>query len=266
MVGRKHIYINCRAEYSGSLGYGLARGGTASRAHEEDLLAVAMDPSERHIPFPVCDITQRLRLAGIRASTLILKDGAGVPIGIADRIVKSTTFVINDDELEYIKRAKILLFHHGNVAKHIAYKQLYILRKVEKPSIVVCQCPIDYEDLAKEGIDTDVVKPLPEDKRTKGKVIGIVTEVIRGLMCPVEKIEEIVEIIRNAINPDLKNRMEKEEERRKMEEGVEEGAEVVYKNTGKRGKIEEIREIGGFKFALMNDLYYKISQLSLYRG
>lgn len=255
-IGRNCQYIDCRLESSGSLGYGIGRGGTASHAYEEDLIAVAMDPTERHIPFPVCDITQRLRLAGIKTSVLILKYGKGTK---SEESIKASAFTVSEEEFEIMKRANLLLFHHGNISKHISYKQNILLRKIQKPSIIVCQCPIDYEDLAKEGTDTSIVKPLPEDKKTKGEVIGIVTEVIRGLMCPEKKINEIKNFVFKAIHPEIEKKEEKEGE------GIKEEKEVIYENTGSRGKIEEIREIKNYKFALIetekHKLFYRLSHL-----
>ena len=40
------------------------------------------------------------------------------------------------------------------------------------PAVVVSQAPIDFEDLAKEGVKTALVMPPPDKIRTQGGVIG----------------------------------------------------------------------------------------------
>jgi len=59
-------------------------------------------------------------------------------------------------------------------------------------AIVVSQCPIDYEDLAKVGVKTPLVMP-PEGRiRTKGTVMAIVSGVTRGQTPTREKMAEVI--------------------------------------------------------------------------
>jgi len=249
MIGRKAHYVNCRAKFGGGLGYGIARGGTYSDEHGEDALIIAMDFSDRHIPYPVCDITQRLRAHGIKTSVLVLRQGKGIK---TDKEFVKVEFRLEEEERERIERSKLLIFHHGNVARHIIYKQIYFLKLFDKPSIVVCQCPIDYEDLAREGVDTKYVRPIPEKRLTKGRVVGIITGVIRGHISPLRSTEEIKRIVFAESG---------EEKAIETAPEIEEGMGVTYTATGTKGTVEEVVEFWGAKYALINDLYYRTSTL-----
>jgi methyl-coenzyme M reductase subunit C len=59
-------------------------------------------------------------------------------------------------------------------------------------AVVVSQCPIDYEDLAKEGVKTSVVMPPADRIRTKGTVMAIVSGVTRGQTPTREKMAEVI--------------------------------------------------------------------------
>ena len=63
---------------------------------------------------------------------------------------------------------------------------------VDIPAILVCQCPVDFEDFAKIGVKTSAVMPKDEDIKSKGTIVEIVTGVIRGVSCPQDKLDEIV--------------------------------------------------------------------------
>ncbi|MEI7648373.1 MAG: methyl-coenzyme M reductase I operon protein C, partial [Methanomicrobiales archaeon] len=54
------------------------------------------------------------------------------------------------------------------------------------------QCPIDYEDLAKEGVKTALVMPPADRIRTKGTVMAIVSGVTRGQTPTREKMAEVI--------------------------------------------------------------------------
>ena len=59
-------------------------------------------------------------------------------------------------------------------------------------AVVVSQSPIDYEDLAKEGVKTSVVMPPADKIRTKGTVMAIVSGVTRGQTPTREKMAEVI--------------------------------------------------------------------------
>jgi methyl-coenzyme M reductase subunit C len=59
-------------------------------------------------------------------------------------------------------------------------------------AVVVSQCPIDYEDLAKVGVKTTVVMPPADKIRTKGTVMAIVSGVTRGQTPTREKMAEVI--------------------------------------------------------------------------
>jgi methyl-coenzyme M reductase subunit C len=74
----------------------------------------------------------------------------------------------------------------------VVHKVRFILQNCDVKAIVVSQAPIDYEDLAKEGVKTAVVMP-PEGKiRTKGTVMAIVSGVTRGQTPTREKMAEVI--------------------------------------------------------------------------
>jgi methyl-coenzyme M reductase subunit C len=80
--------------------------------------------------------------------------------------------------------------HLGGVKNHIVYKARLILRNVNKPSVIICEYPVDFEDFAKIGVKTS--KVTPNKFKTKGKVVNIVSGVIRGETASQEKLDEII--------------------------------------------------------------------------
>jgi methyl-coenzyme M reductase subunit C len=62
-------------------------------------------------------------------------------------------------------------------------------------AIVVSQAPIDFEDLAKEGVKTSVVMPPPDKITTKGTVVALVTRVTRGQTPTRENIAEVISAV-----------------------------------------------------------------------
>ena len=71
-------------------------------------------------------------------------------------------------------------------------KVRFILQACDVKAVVVSQAPIDYEDLAKEGVKTAVVMPPAEKIRTKGTVMAIVSGVTRGQTPTREKMAEVI--------------------------------------------------------------------------
>ncbi len=72
------------------------------------------------------------------------------------------------------------------------HKVRFILENCDVKAIVVSQSPIDYEDLAKEGVKTAVVMPPTDRIRTKGTVMAIVSGVTRGQTPTREKMAEVI--------------------------------------------------------------------------
>ena len=68
-------------------------------------------------------------------------------------------FGLTEKEVTQIEKHKVAILHHGNVRSHVVAKVRYILEACDVKAIVVSQSPIDYEDLAKEGVKTAVVMP-----------------------------------------------------------------------------------------------------------
>jgi methyl-coenzyme M reductase subunit C len=145
---------------------------------------------------PVCDITSGLRQQGVEysISTLVLNAGSGVPPDapkIAGGVI-GAYFGLTDKEIAQIERHKIAILHHGNVRSHVVHKVRYILQACDVKAIVVSQAPIDYEDLAKEGVKTAYVMPPADKIRTKGTVMAIVSGVTRGQTPTREKMAEVI--------------------------------------------------------------------------
>ena len=61
------------------------------------------------------------------------------------------------------------------------------------------QAPIDYEDLAKVGVKTAYVMPAPDNIRTKGTVLSIVSGVTRGQTPGREKLAEVIQAVMNVM-------------------------------------------------------------------
>ena len=182
-------------------GGGLAQRATISESGR-DVVAIAMGPGRRHITKPVCEITYALREEGIDTSVLVLNAGAGVPADAED-VSHGQCMGLDPLETERIQQFKVALIHLGNVRSHIIWKARLILRNVNIPAILVCQCPVDFEDFARIGVKTSAVMPKDEDIKSKGTIVEIVTGVIRGVSCPQDKLDEIVSKVQ-AMLPETK--------------------------------------------------------------
>jgi len=201
MFGRDTQLVDCREAMGLGRGGGIAQRGTISEAARPDVVAIAMSPGRRHITKPVCEITYGLRREGIQVSVLVLEAGAGIPM---EEMGSSTSakgygpkFGITAKEIEQIARHKLLLMHMGNVNSHIVLKTRKILKYVNIPTVIACEYPIDYEDFAKAGIKTKVVKPkVPE---TEGTVVAIVSGITRGETCQRNVLNELVKEIRKVL-------------------------------------------------------------------
>ena len=192
-VGRKEQIVDCRAVMGLGEGGGLAQRGTFAEGLRNDVVVVAMSPGRRHITKPVCEITYGIREAGIQTSVLVLDAGGGIPSDAPQGSLGST-FGLKPEEAKQVNRHKLCVIHFGNVKSHIIYKARLFLRYVDIPTIVVCQSPVDMEDFATIGIKTRNVMPL--ESKTEGKIVEIITGVIRGESAPQKKIDEIIECIK----------------------------------------------------------------------
>ncbi|MBM4240765.1 MAG: methyl-coenzyme M reductase I operon protein C [Euryarchaeota archaeon] len=195
MIGKCTHVVDCRETMGMGEGGGIAQRGTFAECGSE-VLAIAMSPARRHITKPVCEITYALREANIMTSTLVLNAGAGVPHDTPTAGAGSL-FGLLPREIEQIDRHKIIVVHFGGVKHHIIYKARLILRNVDKPCVVICEYPVDFEDFAKIGVRTKAV--MPEEPQTKGEIVDIISGVIRGETCPQEKLDEIIRKVRLAL-------------------------------------------------------------------
>ena len=200
-IGRYLSFVECRESMGMGQGGGLAQRATISESGR-DVVAIAMGPGRRHITKPVCEITYALREEGIDTSVLVLNAGAGVPADAED-VSHGQCMGLDPIEAERIQQFKVALIHLGNVRSHIIWKARLILRNVNIPAILVCQCPVDFEDFAKIGVKTSAVMPKDEDIKSKGTIVEIVTGVIRGVSCPQDKLDEIVSKVQKML-PELK--------------------------------------------------------------
>lgn len=192
-IGRSPQIVDCREAQGIGEGGGLAQRGTISESERFDVVAVAMSPSKRHITKPICEITYGLREQGIRTSVLVLESGSGVPSDSPYGGAPGGTMAgINEKEILQIKRFKLALFHLGGIGGHVIYKAKTFLRYVDIPTIIICEAPVDYEDFAKVGIITRLVRPPPGKVECLGTIVDIVTGVVRGISAPREKLNEIV--------------------------------------------------------------------------
>lgn len=196
MIGRQTQVVDCRESMGLAKGGGLAQRGTLSEAARPDVIAIAMSPGRRHITKPVCEITYGLRREGIQTSVLVLEAGTGVPESFpqASRGY-GPTFGLTPKEIEQIQRHKIAVIHLGNVKSHVIYKTRDILAFVDIPAVVVSQCPVDFEDFAKEGVKTRVVMPPKSKQVTRGTVVDIVTGVTRGATCGRSKLNTLAKVL-----------------------------------------------------------------------
>lgn len=192
---RETQVVDCRHGMGLGHGGGLAQRGTLSEAGHADVVAVVMSPGRRHITKPVCELTYGMRKEGIQVSVLVLNSGSGEP----DAKMRSGSFGINPDEVEQINRHKLAVIHTGNIKDHVVKKVREILKYADIPAIIVTQTMVDYEDFAKIGIKTRLVKPVENNIQTKGKVMEIVTGVTRGETCPRDKLNELVKAVNSTM-------------------------------------------------------------------
>ena len=195
MIGKCTHVVDCRETMGMGEGGGIAQRGTFAQCGSE-VLAVAMSPGRRHITKPVCEITFALREANIMTSTLVLNAGAGVPQD-APSAGSGSLFGLTPSEIEQMKRHRLLVVHFGGVRNHITYKARLILRNVDRPCIIICEYPVDFEDFARIGVKTRAV--MPDEPRTRGTIVDIVSGVIRGETCPQEKLDEIIRKVKLAL-------------------------------------------------------------------
>ena len=192
-IGRSAQIVDCRESMGVGEGGSLAQRGTISESEQFDVVAVAMSPSKRHITKPVCEITYGLREQGIRTSVLVMESGSGVPPDSPYGGAPGGSMAsINEKEILQINRFKIALFHLGGITGHVVYKAKSFLRYADIPTIIVCEAPVDYDDFAKVGIITRLVRPPPGKVECVGTIVDLVTGVVRGVSCPRDKLNEIV--------------------------------------------------------------------------
>jgi methyl-coenzyme M reductase subunit C len=192
-IGRDCQIVDCREAQGLGEGGGLAQRGTISESESFDVVAIAMSPGKRHITKPVCEITYGLREQGIRTSVLVLESGSGTPPDSPfSGAPGGSMATITEKEIMQINRFKLALIHLGGVGGHVTYKARSFLQYANVPFIIVCEAPVDYEDFAKVGIITRVVRPPPGKVEAAGVVIDLITGVVRGVSAPREKLNEIV--------------------------------------------------------------------------
>jgi methyl-coenzyme M reductase subunit C len=194
-IGRVTQVVDCRESMGMGKGGGLAQRGTISECRYPDVIVVAMSPGRRHVTKPVCDITSGLRREGVEfsVSTLVLNAGAGVPPGTATAAaVTGAYFGLTEKEIRQIEQHKVAILHHGNVRSHVVAKVRFILEHCDVDAVVVTQVPIDFEDLARVGVKTATVMPAPEDVKTRGTVVDIVSGITRGQTPTREKLAEVI--------------------------------------------------------------------------
>jgi methyl-coenzyme M reductase subunit C len=205
-IGRVTQVVDCRESMGMGKGGGLAQRGTISECRYPDAIVVGMSPGRRHVTKPVCDITSGLRREGVEfsVSTLVLNAGSGVPpdaLNVAGGLL-GAYFGLTEKEILQIEQHKVAILHHGNVRSHVVHKVRFILEHCDVKAVVVSQAPIDYEDLAREGVKTAYVMPPPERTRTKGTVMAIVSGVTRGQTPTREKMAEVIKAVMNVMkNP-----------------------------------------------------------------
>jgi methyl-coenzyme M reductase subunit C len=202
-IGRVTQVVDCRESMGMGKGGGLAQRGTISECRYPDVIVVGMSPGRRHVTKPVCDITSGLRREGVEfsVSTLVLNAGSGVPPD-ASNVAGSALgayFGLTGKEIGQIEQHKVAILHHGNVRSHVVAKVRFILAQCDVAAIVVSQAPIDYEDLAKEGVKTAYVMPPPDQVKTKGTVMAIVSGVTRGQTPQRDKLAEVISAVMNVM-------------------------------------------------------------------
>jgi methyl-coenzyme M reductase subunit C len=197
-IGRVTQVVDCRESMGMCKGGGLAQRGTISEARSPDVIVIAMSPGRRHVTKPVCDITSGLRREGAQFSvtTLVLNAGSGVPADspVAGHVL-GAYFGLTEKEIAQIEQHKVAILHHGNVRSHVVQKVRFILEHADIKAIIVSQVPIDFEDLAKEGVRTALVMPPPDRVKTKGIVMDIVSGVTRGQTPGRGKLADVVRAV-----------------------------------------------------------------------
>lgn len=193
MIGRNTHMVQCRMGGGMGLGGGLAQRGTFADAGR-DIIAIAMSPGRRHITKPICEITYAMRESGIKTSVMVLNAGNGVPPE-APSSGASVLFGIEEKEVEILNEFKLAIIHLGNIRTHVVYKAKFILDLAPIDAIIACQAPVTLEDFEKIGVRT-INK---DNGTTKGRVVDIISGIIRGQSCPQEKLDEIIsKVKRNA--------------------------------------------------------------------
>lgn len=193
MIGRNTHMVQCRMGGGMGLGGGLAQRGTFADAGR-DIIAIAMSPGRRHITKPICEITYAMRESGIKTSVMVLNAGNGVPPE-APSSGASVLFGIEEKEVEILNEFKLAIIHLGNIRTHVVYKAKFILELAPIDAIIACQAPVTLEDFEKIGVRT-INK---DNGTTKGRVVDIISGIIRGQSCPQEKLDEIIsKVKRNA--------------------------------------------------------------------
>ncbi len=198
-IGRVTQVVDCRESMGMGKGGGIAQRGTISESRYPDVIVVGMSPGRRHVTKPVCDITSALRREGVEfsVSTLVLNTGSGLPSD-SPRVagaVLGAYFGLTEKEIQQIEKHKVAILHHGNVRSHVVQKVRFILEHVDIPAIVVSQAPVDYEDLAKEGVKTTYVLPPPDKVKTKGTVMAIISGVTRGQTPTRENLADVIRAV-----------------------------------------------------------------------
>ncbi len=195
LFDRETQVVDCRHGMGLGRGGGLAQRGTLSETGRPDVIAVAMSPGRRHITKPICELTYGMRREEIQVSVLVLNSGSGIP----DTPMRSGSFGITPEEIAQISRHKLAVIHTGNIRDHVVKKVREILKEADTPAIIVCQANIDFEDLARVGIKTRIVKPKSSEIQAKGKVMDIVSGVTRGESCSRDKLNELVKAVKTTM-------------------------------------------------------------------
>lgn len=196
MIGRQTQVVDCRRGMGLGRGGGLAQRGTLSEAERPDIIAVGMSPGRRHITKPVCEITYGLRQEGLQVSVLVLNAGSGIPQSNVTHI-GTGSFGVSKEEIDQIESHKLAIIHLGNIEEHVVAKAKEILRWIKIPAIIACQNPLDYEDFAKAGVNTRVVKPISVE--TRGIIIGIVNGIPRGESVKQDVLNRLITIAQNEL-------------------------------------------------------------------
>lgn len=194
-IDRNTQVVDCRCGLAYGTGGSLARAGTLSQAGVLDVIVVAMGSGRRHITKPICEITYAIRKQNIQASVLVLYAGTGYP---GSGLMGS--FGIDQKEILQINKHKLAIIHFGNVKNHLIRKAQEIFSSLEIKAIIICQALIDFEDFAKVGINTKLVRPKYENTITKGIILDIITGVTRGESCSQSKLTEVVTKIKTILN------------------------------------------------------------------